>query len=111
VSSNTNLPNKRIRELEDRVAALETDTLIAMEVREQLRGGGRGRVLRVGGMWSMAARRYVAGIPDDWKPRRFFTAGPNQYAVVLDFFDAMGNDARVAQGLPIIQDILIHSDI
>lgn len=108
MSSNTNLPNKRIRELESRLTACETDTLIAFEVREQLRGGGRGRVLRVGGMWSMAARRYVAGIPADWKPRRYFTAGPNQYAVLLDFFDAMGNDARVAQGLPIIQDILIH---
>ena len=104
----TNLPNKRARDLEHRLDACEAETLIAMEVREVLRGGGQGRMMRIGGMWSAAARRYVGPIPADWEPRRHFKAGPNQYQVLLDFFDAMGNDDRAEAGIAIIQDILIH---
>lgn len=106
--SRASLPHRRARELEARLDACEATTLIAMEVREVRRGESTGRVMRIGGVWSMAARRYVSGIPADWRPDRWFRAGPNQYQVLLDFFDAMHNDQRAAAGLPIIQDILIH---
>ncbi len=108
MTASPRLPYRQVRELEERVAACEQNVLIAVEVREQLRGGSSGRRIRVGGVWSPIARRYVAPIPDDWRPRRWFLAGPNQYRVILDFVDALDNDDRVLRGLPIIQDILIH---
>jgi hypothetical protein len=108
VTASPRLPYRQVRELVERITACEETRPIAVEVREQLRGGGRGRVIRYGGVWSPIARRYVAPIPDGWRPSRYFKAGPNQYQVILDFIDALDNDGRVMRGEPIIQDILIH---
>lgn len=108
--SNANLPNKRIRELEarapDGVRNGYPDSVQVRDLRGDRTGHPTGRVIRVGGMWSMASRMYVAGIPDDWKPSRFFEAGPNQYQVLLDTTPwATTSASRTAC---IIQDILIH---
>ncbi len=108
MTTSPRLPYRQVRDLAERIAACEQTRLIAIEIREQLRGGGRGRTIRYGGVWSPIARRYVAPIPADWQPSRYFKAGPNQYQVILDFIDALDNDARVMRGEPIIQDILIH---
>jgi len=99
------LPKKRIRLLEARLKRAEETTIIGMEAHEVK---GKARRLRVGGVWSMKARRYIAPLPADWKPSRVFEVSPNQYEVLLDFYDAMHNDDRVAAGLAILQDILIH---
>ena len=105
MSRESNLPNKRMRDLEARLDAAEATVVLGMEIHEIK---GVGRKMRIGGVWSSQHRMYIEPLPADWKPARVFTVGPNQYNVALDFYDAMLNEQRVSQGLKIIQDIVTH---